>query len=249
MKNLIKSCLILICILLSSCYGTDDDTEKKCNGDCNVFTGRIYREDDIGLANVEVILSYELNQIGANYERIIAKTTTDINGNYNIEGFIKDNEFNTGFFFLRVNTEKIESTLTNNFYKPSDLVNELASKINEYLIPNLTNRSQIINIDYKIPLKTNLIVNLNDFNPILSNDYFRIDNRIKYGFESVYNKYFTKPTNNGYANGVNSTINVPCIFGVNEFKIIRIKNNILDQTNEIINVNNPNTNSPINYTY
>jgi hypothetical protein len=245
MKNSIKSLLLFFCVFLSSCYGTDDDTNLGCNGNCNVFTGRIYTENNIGIPNVEVSLTYELNQIGAAYKRIIAKTNTDANGNYRIEAFIKDNEFNVGYFFVRVDEKKIENSLTNEFFKPSELV----PNSNEYFVQNLTNRTQVINMNYKIPLKTTLTVNLNNFNPITKNDSFIVRNLIEYGFETDYNKFFTKSSNDGYANGINSTIIIPSVFGENELKIFKVKNNIVENINQIIRVNNPNTTNTLSYDY
>ena len=252
MKNLIKCLLLILSISLTSCYGTDDDTDKVCNGNCNVFTGRIYSENNVGIPDVEITLSYTLNQIGANYERIIAKSKTDGNGNYNFEAFIKDNEFNVGFFHLTIDESKIENSITNEFYKPSELVNQVAPRINECLIPNLENRTQITNIDYKIPYKTNLTVNLNNFNITTPNDQFGVGNRIAYGFQVENNRFLTKQntdTGFGYANGVNSTIVIPSVYGENYFRIIRFKNGLDEGANETILVNNPNTNSPISYTY
>jgi len=252
MKNSIKCLLLILSISLTSCYGTDDDTNEVCNGNCNVFTGRIYSENNVGISDVEITLSYTLNQIGANYKRIIAKSKTDINGNYRIEGFIKDSEFNGGYFFLNADENKIENSLSNDFYKPSEIVGEVAPASNEYLIPNLTNRSQIINIDYKIPYKTSLIVNLNDFNQTNPNDQFGVGNRIKYGFESDINRFLTKQsadTGFGYGIGTNSTLTIPSAFGENYLSIYRFKNGLVEYTNETVIINNPNTNSPLTYTY
>ena len=143
MRNLTKSLLMVLFVCLASCYGTDNDTSQICNGNCNVFTGRIYTENNTGIPDVEITLSYSLNQIGANYNRIIAKSKTDNNGNYTIEAFIKDSEFNVGFFHLTIDENKIENSITNEFYKPSELINEIAPRINECSFSDLENRSQI----------------------------------------------------------------------------------------------------------
>jgi hypothetical protein len=252
MKNLIKSLLMVLFLWLASCYGIDNDTSQICNGNCNVFTGRIYTENNTGIPDVEITLTYKLNQIGANYERIIAKSKTDRNGNYNFEGFIKDNEFNTGFFHLTVDESKIENSITNEFYKPSELVNEVAPRINKCLIPNLVSRTQITNIDYKIPYKTYLTVNLNNFNLTTPNDQFGIGNRIEYGFQVGYNRFLTKQTTSqgfGYANGLNTTLTVPGVFGENYLTIYKFKSGLVDNILQTITINNPNTNPPLNYSY
>nr|WP_315258170.1 hypothetical protein [uncultured Flavobacterium sp.] len=253
MKNLIKCLLLILSISLTSCYGTDDDTDKVCNGNCNVFTGRIYTENNVGIPDVEITLSYTLNQIGANYERIIAKSKTDSNGNYKIEGYIKDNEFNVGIFHLNADENKIENSLSNNFYKPSDLVHDnFPSNIGEYIFSNLKNRSQIIDIDYRIPYKTNFVVNLNNFNPNTPNDKFGIGNRIEYGFKGFYNRFLTKQSNGdgfGYGIGINTTLTIPGVYGENFISVFRFKNGLVEDKNETILINNPNTNTPLNYAY
>jgi hypothetical protein len=252
MKSLIKCLFLVLSICLTSCYGTDDDTDKVCNGNCNVFNGRIFTENNVGLADVEITLSYSLNQIGANYNRIIAKSKTDNNGNYTIEAFIKDSEFNVGFFHLTIDENKIENSITNEFYKPSELVNEVAPRINECSFSGLENRTQITTIDYKIPYKTNFVVNLNNFNLTTPNDLFGVGNRIGYGFQRGYNRFLTKQTTSqgfGYANGLNTTLTIPGVFGENYLTIYKFKSGLVDNILETITINNPNTNPPLNYSY
>lgn len=252
MKSLIKCLFLVLSICLTSCYGTDDDIDKVCNANCNIFNGRIYTENNIGIPDVEITLSYSLNQIGANYNRIIAKSKTDSNGNYTIEAFIKDSEFNVGVFHLTLDEYKIENSITNEFYKPSELVNQVSPRINECSFSDIENRSQIKTIDYIIRYKTNLTVNLNNFNSTNTFDQFGIGNRIPYGFQLNNNRFLTKQntdTGFGYSNGFNSTIIIPSVYGVNYFRVIRFKNGLDEGTNEIITINNPNTNPPLNYSY
>lgn len=252
MKNLIKCLLLVLSICLTSCYGTDNDIGNICNGNCNVFNGRVYTENNVGIADVEIILSYTLNQIGANYERIIAKSKTDDNGNYTIEAFVNDSEFNAGYFHLTINEFKIENSITNEFYKPSELINEVAPKINKCSFSDLENRRQIVTMDYRIPYKTTFTVNLNNFNLTTPNDKFGIGNRIQYGFQKGYNRFLTKQSSNkgfGYANGVNSTLSIPSVFGENYLTIYKFKNGLVDNTLETITINNPNTNPILNYSF
>jgi hypothetical protein len=252
MKNLIKGLLLILGVLLISCSETIDDTGQVCSGNCNRFSGKIYTESNIGIPDVEITLKCFFSGIGTKYERIITKSKTDNNGNYDFEAFIKDREFEICSFQLTIDENKIENSITNDFYKPSELVNEVAPRINECFIPGLKNRSQITNIDYKIPYKTTLTVNLNNFNFTSPNYRFGIGNRIEYGFQTGYNRFLTKQSTDsgfGFANGTNTIITVPSVFGQNYFRIIRFKNSLDESTNETVLVNNPNTNLPINYTY
>ena len=252
MKSLIICLFLALSICLTSCYGTDDDTDKVCNENCNIFNGRIYTENNVGIANVEITLSHSFINIGANYNRIIAKSKTDNNGNYTIEAFIKDNEFNAGFFRLTIDENMIESSITNEFYKPSEIVNQVSPTINECTFSDIENRTQIKTIDYKIPYKTNFVVNLNNFNLTTPNDRFGVGNRIEYGFQLGNNKFLTKQnTSNGfgYANGLNTTLTITGVFGKNYLTIYKFKSGLVDNVLETITINNPNANPPLNYSY
>ena len=253
MRNCFKTVLILIAFTLYSCHGTDDDTALAyyCNGNCNTISGRIYTEDNVGVANVTLLFSHHASGIGVNYTRLIAKTRTDENGYYTLEGYVKDNELGSGTFSIVVDKQKLETSLSAGFFRPSDLVSGFPLA-NEYLIPNLQDRSPITNLDYKIPFKTMLTVHLTGFNPIAANDYFGVGNRIKYGFDSEFsNTFFTKQGGNGfgYAEGVNSTITLAAVFGVNELKIVKLKNNVVEEVEETIAIGNPNPNVALNYSY
>lgn len=251
MKIIIKFLILILCVNLSSCNRNDDDAYV-CNGDCNIFKGRIYTEDNIGIPNVQISVSYTTSySLGPNRTRVIAKSKTDSEGFYQIEGYIKDDEFNNGSFRLTIDDNKIENSISNNFLKPSELYEGVYDDNNVYFIPNLINRSQIITTDYKIPYKTNLVVNLNDFYPTTTNDVFGVGNGIKYGFESEY-RFLTKQLNNqgfGFSNGVNSTIIVPCVYGENHLRIYKFRNGLNEYIDDIITVTNPNTTLPLNYSY
>lgn len=252
MKNFIKLFLALISFTFYSCSGTHDDTALTayCNGNCNVITGRIYKEDNTGIGGVGVLFFYKASGIGYNYTRVIARTVSDADGNYTIEGFVKDNEFNSGNFFMTVDTQKIESALTDDFFKPSDLVSEFPA-VNAYMFPYIHNRSAIHNIDYKIPFKNTQIVNLTDFNPVTANDYFAIGNYISYGFPNDFSTFLAKQSGNGYsyADGINTTVNLAAVFGSNKLVVSRRKNNEQLVIFETVTIDNPNPNVPLTYPY
>ncbi|WP_162127665.1 carboxypeptidase-like regulatory domain-containing protein [Flavobacterium phycosphaerae] len=251
MGKTIKIVMLVLCIHLTSCSKTDDT--HICNGDCNQFKGRVYTEDNVGIPNVEITVSFSssYNPWGTSYTRIIAKSTTDSEGNYVIEGYIKDKEFSSGHFFLTIDENKIENSISTNFLKPSDIYQGDYEDNNIHFIPYLTNRTQIITTDYKIPYKTNLTVNLNDFIPTTSNDLFGVGNAIRYGFENEY-RFLTKQANNqgyGFSNGTNATFLVPAVYGENHLKVYKFKNGLQEYIDDIIMVTNPNTSPPLNYSF
>gem|GEM_PF-6282079 len=235
---------------LSSCNHTDNDSTKTCTGNCNVIIGRFCTEDHVGLAHVDVLFYYTLNSIGINYQRIIGRTTTDSNGNYRMEVFIKDAELG-GLFFIQTDTAKIESLLSDAFVKPSDLVSSSFSSVGKCPISNLYQRTQVITMDFRVPFKTTQEVHLNNFAPQATGDYFAVGSQIRYGFQTDFNQFLTKQSGNGYsyAEGLNTTVQMVSVFGDNTFTILRIKNNVVERTNETVSIATPNPNNALNYEY
>ena len=249
MKKISAYLVLIFFVGLISCSEKTDTTTETCNGNCNIFKGRIYREDNVGLADVEVQLKYEFSGIGVNVSRKIAKAKTDASGNFQIEAFIKDTEFQAGMFFISAEEAKIESTIPNGFFKLSDLNSQSGIEENYYIIPNLINRNQITTIDYAIPKKFNLEVTLNNYIPLSSFDYFRIVNTIKYGWQSEFNRFNVKVNNQsfGFANSLTTLINLPVTNGVNNLKINKNTNNIQTEANQNIAISNSNQQLSITY--
>lgn len=252
MKKIANFILIVITIFFYSCNENDDHSFKTipCNGQCNIIKGRILREDNVGIGNVEVTFYSLISGPRESYINLRASTMTDNNGNYSVEEYITDQEFNSATFYIKVNIQNIEDGLSTEYIKPSDLI-LVSESISTYTIPNLENRNPINIVDYKVPYKTSQSVNLNNFNPTTGYDYFAIGNLIKYGFESEGHEYLSKQSGNGYsyAVGQNTTVNLTSAFGVNELKILKFKNYILEETFETINIENPNQNVSLDYSY
>ena len=251
MNKIIKILIVVLLVNFISC-SKDDNVYYDCNGDCNQFKGRVYTEDGVGIRDVEILVSFTASYgSGLNYTRNIAKSKTDSDGNYYMEGFVKDNEFNNGSFYLAIDDTKIENSISSNFLKPSELYEDGYSKNNVFLIPNLVNRSQIISTDYKVPYKTILVVNLNNFNPSSPNDTFGVGNGIKYGFETQ-NRFLTKQLNNqgfNFSTGINTTMYIPSVYGENHLRIYKFRNGLGEYLDEVIFIENPNTTPPLNYSY
>lgn len=252
MKKTPPFLVLALCVALSSCFGTDDDSNKACTANCNGFNGRIYTENNVGVPNVEVTLRYELHQVATNYQRIIAKVKTDENGYYDINAYIKDNEFNGGYFLLEVDRERIESAVGAAFYKPSELMDEVGPGLSSCVL-QVHDRTEVITTDYKIPYKTSLTVNLNDFSPVTPNDWFAVANRIPYGFQQEFVQEFLPKVANStgwsYATGATTTYTIPAFYGENNLTLSRYRNGSIDYQTETITVTNPNTVAPLSYSF
>jgi hypothetical protein len=222
-----------------------------CDGNCNVFSGRVYTEDNEGISDVKVSVLYNnAYPLGPSRTRLVATGKTDIDGNYIIEGYVKDIEFEEGSFYVTVDGNKIENSVSNEFFKPSEIYQD--EDLHRYLIPNLSNRTQVINANYKIPYKTQIVVNLNNYAPTNSYDSFGAGIGIKYGFENEYNRFLTKQSNDagfGFATGVNTSLIIPCVYGENFLRIYKFKNGLDEYIDNTIIINNPNNSPPFEYEF
>lgn len=249
MKKMIRFMVLPLVLLLASCYGNDDDSNQVCTGDCNEFTGRVYTEDGVGIEGVAVELTYSVSGIGVNHTRKIAKTKTDAQGHYDMSGYIKDNEFNSGFFYLTVNAETIENAVSDQFYRPSEIANDYPGN-HMLVIGDLLERNQVYVADYLIPRKTTLTVNLTDFVPTSTTDQFGVGNRIRYGFNR--DLYIIQPATGDpfvMSTATNATFTVPAVFGDNTLGIYRFKTGLSETEYNEVFVDNPNTVAPMSFSF
>lgn len=242
--------LVLLCLNALSC--TDDDIEGviSCEGNCNIFNGRVYTADNVGLANVTLKVFHRSGGLNPPQPRLVGRTKTDVMGNYSMEGFIKDNEFVYGGFYMTIDESEVESQLTSSFFKPSEIYRGPYDVTNRYYIFDLVSRNQIITADYLIPYKATITVNLNGFNTTSVNDSFGVGNGIEYGFNG--NSFLTKLDTGygfGFANGINSTFTIPAIVGNNKLRVSRITNGSSTSEYETVIINSPSENPTRNYSF
>jgi len=181
-----KSVYILISILLISCSSTDDSEVNNCVSDCTTIKGRITTDNSVGISGVEVefiFVDQPVPGFGA-FIRNIAKGKTDEDGNFEISGYIKDEEiynFEDGSFKIRI----LEESLDDSYIKKEELVSEFGffsavSAVNvDKFIPMLSTRDTIIEHNLIVPRKELLTVRVRNFEPEVEIDRIEIDNSIK----------------------------------------------------------------------
>lgn len=236
--------LSLVCVLsLFSCK--QDDTDEVCTNDCTTIQGKIIRADNSGIEGVKVTFSYIIST--PNYSiRNIADAYTDQNGNYSMSGYIHENEIDiTKNFKITIDTLKVQSSLSDAYLKTNEIPSNLLSRIDNTVIEGFQNRPQTINVvDYIIPFKTDLTINLNNFEPVIDFDLFGFESKVEYGFRNQ--KVVTMSEN---ANNANTQFNIITGTGENEIKIRRIKNGSASNSTETIIINETPSNITLDFEY
>jgi hypothetical protein len=235
---------LFVLLLFQSCETEVDDTDKVCSENCTSVIGRIARADNTGIPNVKVTFSF-LQRAPYDYVRHIAEAYTDNNGNYEIIGNIKDRELGTNKEFkISVDIEQIEDALSNNFLKPSELLEEIGPKVDEIIIPGVENREQIEIVDFVVPYRSDLTINLNNFQPIEQVDQFIFTNRVEYGFENqkIMVKY-------GRTETLNEQFSFTTGIGINKLKISKFKNAIFETETQEVEITETPSNMVLNIEY
>jgi hypothetical protein len=240
-----KLLLIPLILLISLFSCKQDDTDDVCTTDCTTIQGKIIRADNSGIEGVKVTFSYIIST--PNYSiRNIADTYTDQNGNYSMSGYINDSEIDiTKKFKITIDTLKVQSSLSNEYLKTKEIQPDILSKTDNIIIEGFESRPETINVvDYIVPFKSNLTINLNNFEPIIDYDLFGFESKVEYGFRNQ--KVLTKSAN---ANSVNTHFNVITGIGENEIKVRRIKNGEATYSTETIMINESPSNVSLNFEY
>ena len=238
-----KKYLILLTLIFTSCFTTDDDTDLICTENCNAFSGQIITADNKGISNIKLVLTYKVAAELSGYKRIIGETFTDKNGFYNISVFLEDNELgenSQGVFSLTLDSDKISNSLTDEYLKPNTSLSENTKPIVIYY--SIEERNLRFTNNFIIPKKGNIRIKLNNYTPIIEGDYFKAS--IKYDYSFLNDNWTTyQPYDGiyGFAEGNQTIINAETILNGNiRIQITKEKNGMFENTEQEVELNNSN---------
>jgi len=238
-----KKYLILLTLIFASCFTTDDDTDLVCTENCNTFKGKIKTIDNKGIENIKLILTYKVGAELSGYTRIIGEAWTDANGFYEISVFLEENELgenSQGIFSLTLDYDKISNSLTDEYLKPNvSLTENTKPKVIYY---SIAERNLLFTNNFIVPKKGNIKIKLNNYNPIIGEDYFKAS--IKYDYSFLNDNWTTyQPYDGiyGLANGTSTIINAEKILNGNiRIQITKEKNGVFENIEQEVELNNSN---------
>lgn len=206
MKNLLK--IFALMFIFVSCSKTEDDTNDECTGNCTILKGNFVTLNNEPVSNVKVSMKYIKSNELAFYSRKLVDTKTDINGNFNRNFFIKDNELgNTGGYFdIEIDDSNID---VNKYIRINNLIGNTTTNIG-FSVFSITNRDTIIDKTFYIPKKAYIKVNLNNFVSQQSGDLFEVQSLYPFGAKIGLNPFLDSEYStgfSGYGNWVATTLN------------------------------------------
>ncbi len=226
LKNLIY---LLLLISFVSCSRTEiDDTNEICSSNCTTLQGRFITLNNEGVQGVKVSLTYRISggALGGGSSRFIVETETDENGIFNEQFYINDDELGDtarGFFLIDYDDSSLDVT---SFILSDNLIGSTTQPLSQG-VPSIRVRDTIIGNTFYLPKKSNITVNLNNFQPIQDDDYFEVQILYPFGPNIGSNGFLSTEYSTGFsgygtfrANGLNSQLN-PFV-AENEQNIIRV---------------------------
>ena len=232
---------ILFCVVLVSCYISDDDTNKNCIENCTIFSGQVKTVDEIGIPNVKLTLDYHIGGELSSYTRIIGKTKTDQNGFYEMSVYIKDKELgetSPGYFTLTLDPEKINSSLPEEYLKPN-IVSEFKPEVNYY---SISERNVTFENNFIIPKKGNISIKLKNFAPIMEGDFFNTG--VSYNYSFLSGSWTNYQPFGGFSIGATANptvLNCETILnGPIKIRVSKKKNGVFEIIEQEVVLDNPN---------
>ena len=250
MKNLLK--FIALTLFFVSCSKTEDDTNDNCTNNCTILKGKFVSLNNEPVPDIKVTLRYIKSNELAFYSRKLVEIKSDQNGNFNKNFFIKDNELGTtaGYFKVDIDDSNID---VNKYIRANNLIGNSTTEFG-YAIYSITNRDTIIDNTFYIPKKAYIKVNLNNFVPLQTDDYFEVQTFYPFGPKIGVNTFLNSEYSTGFsgfgnwrATNNNNILNIFVAEGENNIiTIFRRKNGI--NTKEEIPIFIP-SNNAIELTY
>ncbi len=175
MKKLV---ILLIAFTFTNCYESIDDSDANCSTDCSILQGKVITENNQGISDVDFTFEFKRWSTLGSYERTISKVSTDNNGNFYDEFYLKDHEIDPekkGYFLLTADL----SSLAGN----TDLLLPLAQDFELSDSFKIVDRNNPIEQIFYIPKKTTVKVNLNNFVVAQEGDSFVVQSTFPFGFK------------------------------------------------------------------
>lgn len=219
--------ILLLSFFITSCTGFVDDSDEICVTNCTYFTGRVTDSRAIGIANVTLSLRFYGSFFG--YERLVAKTTTDKDGYYTLNGDLKelrDDRVRAEKYDIEIDTASLNLALKgrNDVIKPSDLIHDGYFLIGSHIV-ELSSKDTTIQIPkFIVPSKSSIFITLTNFTPSDSTKSFFVTNKINYGFENNENNRRLSNLASHSAYATTSTFVVKAVVGLNIISARRWKN-------------------------
>lgn len=211
MKNLLN--LIFIILFFIGCSKSEDDTNDICISNCTILKGKFISLNNEPVSDIKVTLRYIKSNELAYYSRKIVEEKSDLNGNFNKNFFIKDNELGAtaGYFKVDIDDSNID---VNKYIRSNNLIGNSSTEFG-YAIFSIMNRDTIIDNTFYIPKKAYIKVNLNNFVPLQDDDYFEVQTFYPFGQKIGLNTFLNSEYSTGFsgfgnwkASNVNNLLNI-----------------------------------------
>jgi hypothetical protein len=243
-----KVILLFMSILFFSCEEINDDTNIVCTENCTHIEGQILTKDQLPVKNVELIVSFQKSTgTYSNYIRKIAKAKTDVNGYYNMDFYLKDEELGESFGGLEIYMK--QNTIASKYFYPN--------RFNLFEGLNINDRNISLTKNIYLPTKKDIKVKLQNFTPIQNGDYFEVQLYVPCGFENSeissitgnYHKYVTKGINFYRLNSPSQIFTIDAALDeINYLVLVRMKNGVYTEETIPVSVDE-NSNTVLTYDY
>lgn len=233
MKHLIG--LFTLLFLFTSCEKTEDDTNDSCTSNCTTLSGKFITLNNVPVPNVKVSLKYRIGggELGGGSTRKIVSLKSDQYGNFYKDFYIKDSELGPaagGYFQADIDDSGLDVT---KYIRTNNLIGGNSVDIG-FAIFSIINRDTLIDKTYYIPKKAYIKVNLNNFIPQQTDDYFEVQTLYPFGEKIGFNTFLNSEYAtgfSGYGNWKATNLNTSLLIFVAEgenniIRINKIKNGV-----------------------
>lgn len=105
----------LFLVFIWSCDIVDNDTGLTCIEDCTGIFGKVYTRNNLAVKNVALVFRYQKSGgPESQYTRKIAKDVTDVDGKYDMNFYLQDDEISPGNAGLELYVK--ENTVGNAYF-------------------------------------------------------------------------------------------------------------------------------------